>query len=80
MAFQLDNPIGEGTDAELLVFTRAAIAQITLHGSSYTNKGKQLTRANLADLQKQLEWLESRIAAAENGGFAVNYATRGRAL
>ncbi len=80
MAFNLENPIGEGTDAELLIFTRAAIAQITLHGISYTVRGRELTRADLGDLQKQLEWLEARIAAASSGGFAVNYATRGRVI
>ena len=31
MAFNLANPIGTGTDAELLEFTRAAIARITMN-------------------------------------------------
>jgi hypothetical protein len=64
MAFDLENPIGTGTDAELLEFTRAAIAQITLHGQAYTQRGRAMTRADLADLQKQVTWLETRINAA----------------
>lgn len=64
MAFDLENPIGTGTDAELLEFTRAAIAQITLHGQAYTQRGRTLTRADLETLQKQVTWLETRINAA----------------
>ena len=63
MAFDIANPIGTGTDAELLAFTRAAIAQVTLHGKAYTSEGFQLTRADLPDLRKQVEWLEGRINA-----------------
>jgi hypothetical protein len=62
MAFDISNPIGTGTDQELLEFTRAAIAQITLHGQAYTVRGKQLTRADLPSLREQLEWLEDRLA------------------
>lgn len=79
--FDISNPIGTGTDAELLEFTRAAIAQITLHGQAYTQRGKELTRADLEALHKQVEWLEGRInAAANTSGSAVNYAERRRAL
>ncbi len=64
MAFNISNPIGTGTDSELLEFTRAAIAQVTLHGQAYTNDGRSLTRADLADLREQLKFFESRVNAA----------------
>jgi len=81
MAFDIDNPIGTGTDAELLEFTRAAIAQITLHGQAYGERGRTLTRADLKDLREQADWLEKKIAAAAgSGGSKVNYAARGRVL
>ena len=64
MAFNLSNPIGTGTDLELLNFTRAAIAQITLHGQAYTVDGRSLTRADLADLRDQLKFFESRVNAS----------------
>lgn len=63
MAFDIANPIGTGTDQELLDFTRAAIAQVTLHGQSYSHDGRQLTRADLEDLRKQLEYFEARVNA-----------------
>jgi len=81
MAFDIENPIGTGTDAELLQFTRAAIAQITLHGQAYGERGRTLTRADLKDLREQADWLEKKIVAAtSSGGSKVNYATRGRVL
>lgn len=64
MAFDLANPIGTGTDQELLDFTRAAIAQVTLHGQAYTIDGRQLTRANLKDLREQEAYYEARVNAA----------------
>lgn len=73
MAFDIDNPIGTGTDQELLEFTRAAIAQITLHGQAYTHDGRELTRADLRSLREQVTWLEGRINAAA-GGSANNIA------
>jgi hypothetical protein len=82
MAFDLANPIGTGTDAELLEFTRAAIARITVQGSMRMADGRTLTEANLADLRKQVEWLESRINAAATtsggSGSKTNYARRQR--
>jgi len=81
MAFDISNPIGTGTDAELLEFTRAAIAQVTLHGQMYRERGRDLTRADLPALHAQAKWLEAKIANASNsGGDKVNYAVRGRAL
>jgi len=64
MAFNLANPIGTGTDAELLVLTRAAIAQITVHGQSYAMGDRSLTRADLPALWEQVRMLEARIGAA----------------
>lgn len=64
MAFQLANPIGTGTDQELLDFTRAAIAQITAHGQAYTIDGREMTRADLPTLHEQLRMFESRVNAA----------------
>ena len=64
MAFNLANPIGTGTDADLLVLTRAAIAQITVHGQSYAMGDRVLTRADLQSLWEQVRTLESRIGAA----------------
>lgn len=64
MAFNLANPIGTGTDQELVDFTRAAIAQITMTGQAYSIDGRQLTRADLSDLRKQLEYFESRVNSA----------------
>jgi hypothetical protein len=78
MAFDLENPIGTGTDQELLDFTRAAIAEITLHGFMRTGNGRTLTKENLKTLREQVDWLESRINSANNGP-AINYAKRMRA-
>lgn len=78
MAFNLSNPIGTGTDAELLELTRAAIARITVLGERRLLHGKDVTEAALAELRKQADWLESKISAADNGN-AVNYARRVRA-
>lgn len=61
MAFDIENPIGEGTDAELLVLCRAMIARILAGGVAYTAYGVAMTFANLPDLQKNAEWLEARI-------------------
>lgn len=80
MTFNLSNPIGTGTDAELLEFTRAAIARITMLGQHRTADGRTLTEANLPDLRKQVEWLEARVNGATSGSAAnkTNYARRKR--
>lgn len=64
MAFNLSNPIGTGTDQELLDFVRAAIAQILLHGQAYSIDGRQYTRADLATLEKLEQKYEARVNAA----------------
>jgi hypothetical protein len=79
MAFDIANPVGTGTDAELLEFTRAAIAEVTLHGSSRTIRGRMVTMADLPALRKQVEWLEARINS-DSTGSKTNYASKQRAL
>ena len=80
MAFAISNPIGTGTDQELLDFTRAAIAQITLHGQAYTTSGRSLTRADLPTLHKQLDMFEARVnAAAGSSRSKENLVRLGRA-
>lgn len=64
MAFDIANPIGTGTDEELLEFTRAAIARVTLNGTYYMLDGRQITFADLQSLRDQADWLEARINAA----------------
>jgi hypothetical protein len=54
----------EYTDAELLVHARAMIATILVSGTAYTISGRAMTRANLAELRTQVEWLEQRIDAS----------------
>ena len=78
MAFNATNPLGTGTDEELLAFTRAAIARITLYGQMRVTDGRTLTEADLPKLREQVEWLESRIAAASTSGKAHTIARRRR--
>lgn len=54
------------TDTDLLVLMRNAYAQISL-GQSYTIGTRTLTRADLASVQDQISWLESRVNADGNG-------------
>lgn len=70
MAFNLTNTVGTGTDAELLEFARAAIAQITLTGQAYGTNGRTLTRVDLAELRETVTWLEGRIDAAAGSASA----------
>lgn len=83
MAFNtnLSDTLGTGTDQELLDSFRACLIRISVAGQSYQMKGGRIyTAANITEVRKTIDWLETRIAAADTGGFAVNYATRGRAL
>lgn len=73
MAFNVANPIGTGTDQEMVDFLRAAIVQVSMHGQEYEIDGRRFTRANLLDLQKLLDRYEERLAVtsglpAENIG------------
>ncbi len=79
MAFDIENPVGTGTDAELLEFTRAAIAEVTLHGFMRTARGNRIiTKERLPALWDQVRILEARIAAAgsSTAGSKNNYARR----
>lgn len=55
------------TDAELLILYRNALAAIAT-GQAVSIGGRQLTRANLADVRDMIEWLESRTNASTEGG------------
>ena len=79
MAFDISNPIGTGTDQELLDFTRAAIAEVTLHGQSRSQSGRMVTMADLPQLWDQVKLLEARIDA-ETTGSAKNFVTKRRPL
>lgn len=81
MAFDISNPIGEGTDAEMLVAFRQCMIAIAYHGQSYQIGKRMFTRADLAEVRETIDWLEGKVsAAAATSGSATNYATRGRAL
>mgnify|MGYP001575296446 CR=1 FL=1 len=79
MAFDLANPTGTGSDQEILDFTRAAIAEITLYGKTITQDGKTMDRSDLPHLHQQMALFESRINAA-SGKSTTNYARRNRPL
>ena len=79
MTFNISNPIGIGTDEELLEFTRAAIAQLTLGGEEVEIRGRRVKRSELPALWDQVERLEARIAAAA-GTSTTNYAQFKRPL
>lgn len=66
MAFQYANPIGEGTDAELLVYARSALARSIMSGKFVTVNGTQIMWSTVGELQTLIGWLESRIDADSN--------------
>lgn len=53
----------EYTDAELLALFREALARVSVSGQSYQIAGRIFTAANLPEIRKQVEWLESRVNA-----------------
>jgi hypothetical protein len=55
------------SDQELLEMYLQAIAAVAT-GQSYNMNGRSLTRADLAELRTTVEWLESRITAANGDG------------
>lgn len=80
MAFNLENLIGTGTDAELLVLFRACLARISVAGQSYQMKGGRMyTAANITEVRKTIEWLEAKVNTAA-GTSQTNYARRMRPL
>lgn len=81
MAFDVENPIGSGTDAELLVLVRAAIVSVTMHGQEYVIRGRTFRRADLAELRALEASLQSRVSASSaSSGSRDNFATRQRAV
>lgn len=80
MAFNLSNPVGTGTDQELLEFTRAAIAEVLLHGHTRWFNGKQVVKSDLPQLRDFQRELEARIAAVSGSGASSNIARRGRVV
>lgn len=53
------------TDAELLALYREAVAALS-QNKAYTLRGKSLTRADLDECRRMIEWLEKRVDAASN--------------
>lgn len=60
------------TDAELLALLREGVALIAATGQSYQIAGRMYTAAQLPSMRDTIDWLESRIAAAESG-MVTNY-------
>lgn len=81
MPFDIENPIGTGTDQELLELTRATIAKVTAFGETRGVNGRTITMSDLPSLYDAMERLEARISSATNGGSgsATNYASFKRA-
>jgi hypothetical protein len=80
MAFAISNPIGTGTDEELWVLARAAIARIMTHGVAYTTSGRSLTFANLPELRAaENEYMVRMNAAAGSSRDKQNLVRLGRA-
>lgn len=64
MAFQIANPLGTGSDQEILDLIRAAIVKVTVAGQSYAIGGRTFTRASLRELQELETIYQQRVAAA----------------
>lgn len=75
MAFNLENPIGTGTNAELLELYRACLARISVN-QSYTIGNRTFTMADLPEVRKTIDWLEPKVNVEASRGPAVNYAKR----
>lgn len=57
-----------------LVTVRAAIARV-YQGQSYRIGDRQMTRANLPDLQAREQWLLTRISRLQRGGVRISRGT-----
>ena len=55
------------TDAERLALYQQAEEEILTRGQSIAVNGRQMTRANLADVRKMIETLQARVNAASKG-------------
>lgn len=58
------------TTQELLDELQTAKTKILTGGQAYTADGLQMTRANLADITKEIERLERKLAQETRAGFA----------
>jgi len=57
----------EYTDQELLAIVREAIAKVTAFNQSYTIRGREYTRADLAELRQLEASLQAKITASTSG-------------
>jgi hypothetical protein len=64
----IDTNVQVFTDAELLLLTRKAIADILVAGQAYGINGRNLTRADLPELWATVNTLESRITSSGSNG------------
>lgn len=83
MAFNVSNPIGTGTDQEIVDLYRACLVAISFEGQSHTIGNRTFTHADVNAVQKIIETYEARVRAAAGGGGlsgACNYAARRRPL
>ena len=81
MAFDLQNPIGTGSDAELLEFWRAHLASLPLMGQEREIRGRKVKLPGAEETLAIIEQLESRInAAASSTANKCNYVSRQRPL
>lgn len=53
------------SDAEMLVLFNEALQAVST-GASYEINDRRLTRADLSDIMRTIEWLERRIGAASD--------------
>jgi len=75
----LTEEIGEGTDAELLVFWRGHLASIALMGTVREIRGRKVQMPDAKETMAIIQQLEARIAAAAATS-ATNYFCRRRPL
>lgn len=79
MAFNVANPYGTGTDAEILEFLRGALVSVTMHGWYRMADGKTVQHAQPEQIQKLVDLYEQKVAAASTtAAQATNYARRCR--
>lgn len=81
MAFNVNNPVGSGTPAEMLVLIEAAIVTVATMGQNYMIGGRTFTRADLGELRQIRRDLKLEIASTSaSAGSRDNFAVRRRAL
>lgn len=79
MAFNVSNPYGTGTDAEILEFLRGAMVSVVMHGWYRMTDGRTVQHATPEQLQKVIDIYEAKVAAASTSvAQATNHARRMR--